>query len=51
MSKTTRRLTQAQKYSRDIDAIASGNPVRVARRIKNRVVGRMLRGVFRQIFK
>lgn len=51
MSKRTRVLTDAQKYSRDVDALASGNPKRVARRIKNRIVGRSLRGVFRLLWK
>jgi hypothetical protein len=44
-------LTDAQKYSRDVDALASGNPKRVARRIKNRIVGRSLRSVFRLLWK
>ena len=51
MSKRTRLLTNAQKYSRDVDALASGKPQHVARRIKNRVVGRALRPLFRLIFK
>jgi hypothetical protein len=51
MSKLTRRLTQAQKYSRDVDAVASGKPSRVVRRVRNRIVGRALSGVFRTIFR
>lgn len=51
LSRATRRLTEAQKYSRDADAIASGKPHRVVRRVKNRIVGRALRPLFRLIFK
>ncbi len=51
MSKRTRVLTDAQKYSRDADALASGDPKRIARRVKNRIVGKALRGVFRSIFR
>lgn len=49
MSKRTRRLTQAQKYSRDVDALTSGKPSHIVRRIKNRIVGRSLRSVFRAL--
>lgn len=51
MSKRTRRLTQAQKYSRDVDALTSSKPSHIVRRIKNRVVGRALRPLFRLIWK
>jgi hypothetical protein len=42
MSKVTRRLTQAQKVSRDADAVLSGDPKRLARRVTNRLLGRAL---------
>ena len=51
MSKRTRLLTNAQKVSRDVDALTSGKPTHVVRRIKNRVVGRALRPLFRLIWK
>jgi hypothetical protein len=53
LSKLSRRLTKAQKISRDIDAITSGKPDRIARRVKNRLLGRALRrvGLFKWLFK
>jgi len=49
--RTSDELYRASRTARDIEAVASGNPARIARRIRNRIVGhylwRALRGVFR----
>jgi hypothetical protein len=49
--RTSDELYGAARTARDLEAIASGNPKRIARRIRNRIVGhflwRLLRGVFR----
>ena len=52
MSKLTKRLTQAQKISRDADAALSGDPKRVVRRVRNRLLGRALAkvGFWRRLF-
>jgi hypothetical protein len=42
LSRMTKRLTDAQKISRDADAITSGKPTHIVRRVKNRLVGRAL---------
>jgi hypothetical protein len=46
-------LTRGQRLSRDADAIASGDPKRVVRRLRNRVVGRLLGriGFWRRLWK
>ncbi len=50
-------LTKASKYSRDAEALertmATGNPDYVARRIRNRIVGRALgrAGVWRRLWR
>jgi len=44
-------LYLASRTARDLEAVESGNPKRIVRRVKNRVVGRLvarlLRGVWR----
>ena len=49
--RTSDELYQASRVARDLEAVASGNPQRIARRIKNKIVGhylwRALRGLFR----
>ena len=49
--RTSDELYQAARTARDIEAVASGNPNRIARRIKNKIVGhflwRAMRGLFR----
>jgi hypothetical protein len=53
LRKLIRTLTRAQKYARDVDALASGNPARIERRVKNRLVGRALArvGFWRWLWK
>ncbi|MEW5705801.1 MAG: hypothetical protein AB1743_03245 [Actinomycetota bacterium] len=40
--KITRLLYKLARISRDIEVAASGNPKKIARRAKNKVLGRML---------
>ncbi len=44
-------LYRASRTARDVEAITSGNPARIGRRIRNRIVGhfvaRWLRGLWR----
>lgn len=47
------KLYQAARASRDISALGSGDPARVARRAKNKTVGRALArsGVFGRLWR
>ena len=49
----TSQLYRAARLSNDLSAIASGNPRRVARRAKNRLLGRELgrAGIWRRLWR
>ena len=42
MSKTTSFLYQLARMTNDIEKLSSGNPKRIARRAKNKYIGRKL---------
>ncbi len=46
-------LYRAARVSRDIEAVSSGNPKRITRRAKNKLIGRALgrAGVWRRLWK
>ena len=46
------QLYSAARLANDISTIASGNPNRIARRVKNKIVGRALAraGIWRRAF-
>jgi hypothetical protein len=45
------RLFKAARTANDVGALGSGNPARVARRAKNRLLGRMLRPFWKVLWK
>jgi muconolactone delta-isomerase len=49
----SRFLYRAARAARDIEAVSSGNPRRIARRAKNKAIGRALgrAGVWRRLWK
>jgi hypothetical protein len=49
----SRILYRAARVSRDIEAVSSGNPRRISRRAKNKIVGRALgrAGFWRRLWK
>ena len=44
-------LYSLARTSRDIEVLASGNPKRIGRRIKNKVLGRLLGGFWRFLWR
>ena len=42
MSKLTRNLYKTARLSRDVEVLASGNPKKMARRAKNKILGHKL---------
>lgn len=46
------RLYESARIANDLETLASGNPKRIARRVKNKLVGRILgRSLFRWLWK
>lgn len=53
MKRITTRLYRAARTANDIETVASGDPNKIARRIRNKVKGRLLTrvGVWRRLWK
>jgi len=53
MSKLVRSLYRSARIANDIETVASGNPKRITRRAKNKVLGRSLgrSGVWRFLWR
>lgn len=49
--RTSDELYRASRTARDIEAVASGKPDRILRRVKNRLVGRALRPLWRMLWR
>ena len=49
--RTSDELYRAARTARDLEAIASGRPDRIARRVKNRIVGHYLWRFVRRLFR
>lgn len=47
MSKKSRKIYNAARTINDLETLASGDPKRIARRAKNKVLGRILGKLFR----
>jgi hypothetical protein len=49
----SRFLYRASQLSRDVEAVSSGNPDRIARRARNKLKGRLLArlGIFRWLWR
>ena len=49
--RTSDELYGAARTARDLEAIASGNPQRIARRVKNRILGHFIFRALRQLWR
>jgi len=49
--RASNELYRASRTARDLEAIESGDPKRIARRVKNRIVGRFVSRVLRGLWR
>lgn len=49
--KLSRRLYRAARLANDVETITSGDPKRIRRRAKNKLVGRLLAPLWRQLWR
>jgi hypothetical protein len=47
MSKLVSSLYKLARFTNDLDKIASGDPVKIARRIKNKFIGRKISKIWK----